>query len=94
LALRYFEHRSTGVVVARLQGVETIREFISSTLGILLASSERLHHELADLCRVIVRLNLTPLKALVFALAMGLARGLFPASRAARLRIAEALRYA
>ncbi len=30
LPLRYFEHRPTGVVVARLQGVETIREFISS----------------------------------------------------------------
>jgi len=27
---RYFEHRPTGVVAARLQGVETIREFVSS----------------------------------------------------------------
>jgi subfamily B ATP-binding cassette protein HlyB/CyaB len=26
---RYFEHRSTGVVVARVHGVETIREFVS-----------------------------------------------------------------
>lgn len=27
---RYFQHRPTGVVAARLQGVETIREFVSS----------------------------------------------------------------
>ncbi len=27
---RYFEHRPTGVITARLQGVETIREFIAS----------------------------------------------------------------
>jgi len=27
---RYFEHRGTGVLVARVQGVETIREFLSS----------------------------------------------------------------
>ena len=27
---RYFEHRGTGVLVARIQGVETIREFLSS----------------------------------------------------------------
>ena len=29
LPLRYFEHRPTGVLVARLHGVETIREFVS-----------------------------------------------------------------
>lgn len=29
LPLRYFEHRPTGVVAARLQGLETIREFVS-----------------------------------------------------------------
>ncbi len=29
LPLRYFEHRPTGVVAARMHGVETIREFIS-----------------------------------------------------------------
>ena len=29
LPLRYFEHRSTGVVAARLHGVEVIREFVS-----------------------------------------------------------------
>ena len=27
---RYFEHRPTGVIAARLHGVETIREFIAS----------------------------------------------------------------
>ncbi|MCY7319828.1 MAG: peptidase domain-containing ABC transporter, partial [Ramlibacter sp.] len=27
---RYFQHRPTGVIAARLQGVETIREFVSS----------------------------------------------------------------
>lgn len=30
LPLRYFEHRSTGTLVARIQGVETIRNFLSS----------------------------------------------------------------
>lgn len=29
LPVRYFEHRPTGTIVARLQGVETIREFIT-----------------------------------------------------------------
>ena len=29
LPLRYFDHRATGVLVARLHGVETIREFVS-----------------------------------------------------------------
>jgi len=29
LPLRYFEHRPTGVLVARLHGIETIREFVS-----------------------------------------------------------------
>ena len=29
LPIRYFEHRPTGVVVARIHGVETIREFVS-----------------------------------------------------------------
>lgn len=30
LPLRYFEHRPSGVVAARLQGVETIRDFVAS----------------------------------------------------------------
>ena len=30
LPVRYYEHRSTGVVVARIHGVETIRQFVSS----------------------------------------------------------------
>ena len=30
LPLRYFEHRSTGVIASRLHGVETIREFVAS----------------------------------------------------------------
>lgn len=30
LPLRYFHHRPTGVVAARMQGIETIREFVSS----------------------------------------------------------------
>jgi len=29
LPIRYFEHRSTGTLVARLQGIESIREFLS-----------------------------------------------------------------
>jgi subfamily B ATP-binding cassette protein HlyB/CyaB len=33
---RYFEHRGTGVLVARVQGVETIREFLSSACVTLL----------------------------------------------------------
>ena len=33
---RYFEHRPTGVLVARLHGVETIREFIAGAAVTLL----------------------------------------------------------
>ena len=33
---RYFEHRPTGVLVARLHGVETIREFLASAAVILM----------------------------------------------------------
>jgi subfamily B ATP-binding cassette protein HlyB/CyaB len=36
LPIRYFEHRATGVVAARLHGVETIREFISGAAVTLL----------------------------------------------------------
>lgn len=36
LPLRYFEHRPTGVIAARLHAVETIREFIASSLVTLL----------------------------------------------------------
>lgn len=31
LPLLYFQHRPTGVIAARLQGIETVREFIAST---------------------------------------------------------------
>jgi ATP-binding cassette, subfamily B, bacterial HlyB/CyaB len=36
LPLRYHQHRPTGVVVARIQGVETIRQFVSSAAVTLL----------------------------------------------------------
>ncbi|MEO8674225.1 MAG: peptidase domain-containing ABC transporter [Casimicrobiaceae bacterium] len=36
LPVRYFEHRATGVVAARLHGVETIREFLSGAAVTLL----------------------------------------------------------
>ncbi len=36
LSPRYFEHRPTGVIVARLQAVETIREFLASAAVTLL----------------------------------------------------------
>src|SRR5439155_17550559 len=36
LPIRYFEHRATGVVAARLHGVETIREFLSGAAVTLL----------------------------------------------------------
>jgi subfamily B ATP-binding cassette protein HlyB/CyaB len=36
LPLRYYEHRPTGVVVARIHGVETIREFLAGGLVTLL----------------------------------------------------------
>ncbi len=36
LPLRYFEHRPTGVITARLQAVESLREFVSSSLVTLL----------------------------------------------------------
>jgi ATP-binding cassette, subfamily B, bacterial HlyB/CyaB len=32
LPMRYFEHRPTGVLIARLHGVETIREFLAGSL--------------------------------------------------------------
>jgi subfamily B ATP-binding cassette protein HlyB/CyaB len=36
LPLRYFEHRPTGVIAARLHAVETLREFVASSLVTLL----------------------------------------------------------
>ena len=36
LPLRYFEHRPTGVIAARMHAVETIREFVASSLVTLL----------------------------------------------------------
>lgn len=36
LPMRYFEHRPTGTLVARLHGVETIREFLAGSLVTLL----------------------------------------------------------
>lgn len=36
LPLRYFEHRSTGTLVARLQGIESIREFLSGAAVMLI----------------------------------------------------------
>ncbi len=36
LPLRYFEHRPTGVIAARLHAVETIREFVASSLVTIL----------------------------------------------------------
>jgi subfamily B ATP-binding cassette protein HlyB/CyaB len=36
LPLRYFEHRPTGVIAARLHGVETIREFVASSIVTLI----------------------------------------------------------
>lgn len=36
LPMRYFEHRPTGVLVARLHGIETIREFVSGAAVSLL----------------------------------------------------------
>ena len=39
LPLRYYEHRPTGVVVARIHGVETIREFLAGCYWISPSSS-------------------------------------------------------
>ncbi len=36
LPLRYFEHRATGIVVARMHGIETVREFITGAAVTLL----------------------------------------------------------
>ncbi|MGH7967077.1 MAG: ABC transporter transmembrane domain-containing protein, partial [Candidatus Binatia bacterium] len=36
LPLRYFEHRPTGTLIARILGVETIREFISGAIVMLI----------------------------------------------------------
>ena len=62
---RYFEHRGTGVLVARLQGVETIREFLSSAAVTLLLDVPFLLIFLAIMLWYSVQLTLVTVAVLV-----------------------------
>jgi subfamily B ATP-binding cassette protein HlyB/CyaB len=70
LPLRYFEHRPTGVVAARLHGVETIREFLSGAAVTLLLDLPFLLLFLALMLVYSVWLTLVTL--LILALIVGL----------------------
>ena len=50
LPMRYFEHRPTGVVVARVHAVETIREFVSGAAVTLILDAPFLFIFLVVLC--------------------------------------------
>jgi len=62
---RYFEHRSTGVLVARVHGVETIREFLSSAAVTLILDVPFLFIFLAVMFYYSVALTLVTVAILV-----------------------------
>lgn len=70
LPLRYFEHRPTGVIAARLQGIEAIREFISGAAIALLLDLPFLLICLGVMLWYSVSLTLIAL-ALLLAIALG-----------------------
>ncbi len=73
LPLRYFEHRATGVVAARLHGVETIREFLSGAAVTLLLDCPFLVIFLALMVVYSVWLTLITLAILATIVAISLA---------------------
>ncbi|HXF65551.1 MAG TPA: peptidase domain-containing ABC transporter [Burkholderiales bacterium] len=73
LPLRYFERRPTGVLVARVQGVETIREFLSSAAVTLLLDLPFLAIFLAIMFHYSVTLTLVTLALLLVIVALSLA---------------------
>ena len=80
LPLRYFEHRPTGVLAARLNGVETIREFLSGAAITLLLDLPFLLLFLALMFFYSVWLSLVTLGILV--LVVGLSVAVAPMFRA------------
>src|SRR6185295_17773689 len=70
---RYFQHRPTGVLVARVQGVETIREFLSSAAVTLLLDVPFLLIFLAIMFYYSVALTLVTVGILTLIAAMSLA---------------------
>jgi ATP-binding cassette, subfamily B, bacterial HlyB/CyaB len=80
LPLRYFEHRPTGVLAARLNGVETIREFLSGAAVTLLLDLPFLLLFLALMFFYSVWLSLTTLG--ILALVVGLSVAVAPLFRA------------
>jgi ATP-binding cassette, subfamily B, bacterial HlyB/CyaB len=80
LPLRYFEHRPTGVLAARLNGVETIREFLSGAAITLLLDLPFLLLFLALMFFYSVWLSLITLA--ILALVVGLSIAVAPLFRA------------
>jgi subfamily B ATP-binding cassette protein HlyB/CyaB len=76
---RYFEHRPTGVLVARVQGVETIREFLSSAAVTLVLDVPFLLIFLAVMFYYSVTLTLITVAILL--LIVGLSLAVTPALR-------------
>jgi len=70
---RYFEHRSTGVLVARVHGVETIREFLSSAAVTLILDVPFLFIFLAIMFFYSVALTLITVAVLVAIAVLSLA---------------------
>lgn len=70
---RYFERRPTGVLVARVQGVETIREFLSSAAVTLLLDVPFLTIFLAIMFHYSVTLTLVTLAVLLAIVALSFA---------------------
>ncbi len=80
LPIRYFEHRSTGVLVARVHGVETIREFLSSAAVTLILDVPFLFIFLAVMFYYSVTLTLITVAVLFTIVVMSL--GVAPLLRA------------
>jgi subfamily B ATP-binding cassette protein HlyB/CyaB len=70
---RYFEHRPTGVLVARVQGVETIREFLSSAAVTLILDVPFLFVFLAVMFHYSVLLTLVTVVVLLLMVALSFA---------------------
>jgi subfamily B ATP-binding cassette protein HlyB/CyaB len=73
LPARYFEHRPTGVLVARVQGVETIREFLSGAAVTLILDVPFLLIFLAIMFYYSVMLTLVAVAVLFLIVAISLA---------------------
>ncbi|MBI2295269.1 MAG: peptidase domain-containing ABC transporter, partial [Betaproteobacteria bacterium] len=73
LPVRYFQHRPTGVLVARVQGVETIREFLSSAAVILVLDVPFLFIFLAVMFYYSVTLTMITVAVLLLIVGLSLA---------------------